>query len=78
VTGWRSLEWSGSRVNGGGLGCAWWLRAETERETGREWSPDSVHHTEGIAREGGGPGGDFTGGWGPTPTGHKCGGCQAV
>jgi hypothetical protein len=25
VTGWSSLEWSGSHENGGGVGCAWWL-----------------------------------------------------
>jgi hypothetical protein len=55
VTGWSSLELSGSHENGG-VGCAWWLRAEAEVERGRECGPDSVHHTE---RRGGGPGGDF-------------------
>jgi hypothetical protein len=45
---------SGSHENG--VGCAWWLRAEAEKERGREWGPNSVHHAEGTTREGGGSG----------------------
>jgi hypothetical protein len=30
------------------VGCAWWLRADMEKERGREWGPNSVHHTDGT------------------------------